>query len=139
MSYLFLILVWHLYALLEGVREAYYYSVKTASNKLKEFNEHPMFTLQRGFFLTIVVLCPGFNLLYSLLFGLSLCFGFPFMHDGAYYEVRKRLDKIYSKGWFDQSTGSSALSNNFLTPVVRTIMMIISIIGVVLLYLKFSR
>ena len=114
-------LIWVLYAVLEGAKEATLYNIRDY-NKKNPFNEHIVFTIQRAVVLLLVCYID-----WRMLF--IAPFAFPFFHDGAYYTTRNLLNnKIYPKRWFAQSTTSSARSTDFFTPEIRTIFAIVSAI-----------
>ena len=135
------ILLWFLYSLVEGKREAQYFSlkVKATINEKKLMwgrDEHNLFTLQRGTVVAMIaflMLACGINILDCVIFVICMCATFPFIHDGEYYITRGKLDGIYPKGWFDQSTTSTAKADKFniFNPVSRTIFFGIGIAGFV--------
>lgn len=90
------------YALFEGVREAFYYN-ESVKNEKQE-NIHWIFFIQRGLF-AVILLCASnyFILCFFLL-------TFSFLHDGAYYFTRNKLNPaIYKNGFFDDSKTSTAV------------------------------
>ena len=134
MSALFVYILWILFAIYEGQREALYFSYKMKATlqiqrSLKR-DEHVMFTIQRSVVAAIASIASYTTLFDCALFIISMAFSFPFFHDGMYYVTRERLDGIYKKGWFDQSTTSTAKSDkfNFFNPVSRTALFGISIL-----------
>ena len=121
-------LIWVLFSILEGRREAFYFSYKMKASitlqKGLKTDEHVMFTIQRVFVLALAATACYSNLLNTSLILFSLMLSFPFFHDGMYYVTRHDLDGIYNKRWFDQSTTSTAKSDkfNFFNPVSRTVL-----------------
>lgn len=119
------------YSILEGKREAMYYSIKSKSGLLPEINEHPMFSAQRGIFFAYMyygfytITNNDIDLSLASLLGLTMIF--PFFHDGSYYTERNRLDGIYPKKYFDQSTTSTAFSDRYITPLVRVILLVVGL------------
>lgn len=99
------LLSWYLvWALLEGIREAYYYHEATKSSDTINKNLHPDFTLQR-LAVFIILFCCHLNILIIA----SLILMFSFIHDGFYYLKRNILNPaIYPKHFFDHSTTSTA-------------------------------
>lgn len=129
-------LLWVLFSILEGRREAFYFSYKMKASitlqKGLKTDEHVMFTIQRALVFALAATACYSNLLNTSLILFSLMLSFPFFHDGMYYFTRNRLDGIYSKKWFDQSTTSTAKSDkfNFFNPISRTILFGLSILGI---------
>lgn len=119
---------WLFYSSIEGMREGFYYSsvYNTRLVYRNNVNLHPVFSVQRAIVLASVSLYySGWNILYvAVLFALM----FPFMHDGAYYVTRKKLDGIYFNGWFDYSKTSTAGMARFLTAPNRTLAFIIGLV-----------
>lgn len=114
-------IIWALYAVLEGVKEASIYNLRDY-NKKNSFNEHIVFTIQRAVVLILICYIDARMVFIAP-------FAFPFFHDGAYYTTRNLLNnKIYPKRWFDQSKSSSARSTDFFTPEIRIIFVVISMI-----------
>jgi hypothetical protein len=75
-------------------------------NKFK-FDIHYLFTAIR-----LLVAVPIFLASeYPPLIFLFMTFSFPFLHDGAYYQLRWKLSQgeVYPKGWFDESRTTSAI------------------------------
>lgn len=126
-------LIWILYSVFEGKREAFYFSYKVRSAIDHKVDEHAMFTIQRMFVAILICLVcfNGWLDCILLLFSLMMCF--PFFHDGSYYLTRKKLDGIYPKGWFDQSTTSTAITDKLklFYPATRTITLVVSL-GIVI-------
>jgi hypothetical protein len=127
-------LLWVLYSIYEGQREAFYFSFKMkASVNMQQSlrrDEHVMFTIQRILVATMCGMIGFDGWINCFLLVFALACSFPFFHDGQYYVVRGKLDGIYPKGWFDQSTTSTAKSDkyDFFNPVSRTVLFGISIL-----------
>ena len=121
-------LFWIAYAIYEGRREAYYFSMKVKAvlntQRASLTDEHAMFTEQRALVLIIMILglCKLGWPVASLVF-LASALAFPFIHDGSYYVTRKSLDGIYPEGWFAQSVTSTAVADqlNLFDPIQRSI------------------
>lgn len=123
----------------EGFREAYYFSVKSKGNALKNVDEHPFFAMQRMIVLLISAIgiyANGCGLLDTSLIFIGMCLVFPFLHDGMYYKTRNKLDNIYPKTWLDHSTTSTAKTEKLLTPVNRIVMLSIGVAIFVLEIIK---
>ena len=115
-------IIWGLYSIFEGIREAIFYHYKNHNIK-RLFNEHIIFTIQRGIVFIILILLSK-NIL--LLISFILCFSF--IHNGSYYTMRNILNKeIYKRKWFDQSTTSTSFWTKYMTPLNRTILFIVSL------------
>lgn len=113
-------LLWVLYSMTEGAREAIYYHTRNFNVPQAEL--HTFYTIQRSIVLLICVMLNN-----SMLFIAPLAF--PFFHDGMYYTMRNRLNPyIYKETWFAQSTTSTAVLTKIFTPVVRTICVFISLL-----------
>lgn len=123
--------IWLLYSMYEGIREGYYFAVKIDSKKLRNLNEHELFTSQRAMVLFLCILLLSENLWDVLMYAFMLSLSFPFIHDGSYYKTRHEVDGAY-KGWFDHSTTSTAKLTRYLTPVNRTLMFVMSLIILIL-------
>lgn len=133
---------WAVYAQYEGIREAYYWDAKNRLPFRKlPIDEHFLWTCQRSavFILAIYTVTLKINdlsLFYLvILSGVSLMLTFPFIHDGFMYKWRSILNnRVYPKGFWDQSTTSTAKLTKYFTPVVRTICFVVGLItyGVVI-------
>lgn len=120
---------WLFYSSIEGMREGFYYSCEYNIGSFcykHTYDLHGIFSIQRAIVLSSVSLYfSGWNILFVIaLFALM----FPFMHDGAYYVTRKKLDGIYFNGWFDYSKTSTAWMARFLTAPNRTLAFIIGLV-----------
>jgi hypothetical protein len=117
------------FTLLTSMFEARYFYYKNANEYLDPYNEHTLFTFIRITFLIPILISVGWIPV--------LCYAaaFPFLHDGMYYYRRNKLNPLqYPKGWFDQSTTSKAFLTKYMTPVVRTILFVLSIAGLIVWY-----
>lgn len=123
-------LTWILYSMLEGMREGFYWHFKSNTTKDCQLEIHPIFSLQRGIVLILIV-CILFASIgwYSIISVLSMMLIFSFFHNGTYYTTRNKLDKrIYLLGWRDQSDTSTARMTKIMTYRNRTILMILGIV-----------
>lgn len=107
---IFILIFWILFSSLEGIREGYYWFFKPKD--IKEKHEHLVFTIQRTFvfsFIVILMLFIKISIFKTLITGISLMCVFPFIHDGFYYLTRNYLNPSdYPKRFLDSSTTSSA-------------------------------
>lgn len=119
------IVIWVLFAILDGAVDAMMYHVKNV-NKSLPVNEHIYYTIQRLLVAIACIALAGWWIIPSLILV------FPFLHDGMYYFTRNKLNPgVYYFGWFDHSNTSTAVLTKFLTPEVRTFLFFlgISIVG----------
>lgn len=117
---------------LEGIREAFYWRQNTYSIKPIKYNLHGLFLVQRTLVYSLILsilIIKLFLIIKIILICLGLILISPFFHNGFYYLIRNKIDNdTYIKGFFDQSNSSTAKSTKFLTPVMRTIYLIIGVI-----------
>lgn len=144
MIYICLVL-WIMYSVIEGKREAifWHHRIKSSDYTLfKNIDRHPLFTIQRGLMLMSLALASYYILDNILLVGYLFIMNvliFSFFHNGSMYLERYKMSVVanidepnrwvYEKGWWAQSTTSTAFSTKFMTPLSRTIQAIIGIIG----------
>lgn len=117
------IFAWVIYSLSEGYREGWHWFYKLNAKDQTKTKAHEVWTLQRT--MVVLLLC-----LLNSWWWLPLCmFTFPFMHDGAYYWHREKLKPgTYPKGFFDQSTSSTAFTTKYFTPLIRLICFLIGFV-----------
>jgi hypothetical protein len=147
-SLIILYLTWILYSVFEGFREACYWHHRTHSEHYKfirKNNIHPVFSLQRTLVLLFVFASANnfTTIIGSIIFVFLLLLSFSFFHNGMLYLVRNQLYRIiypnspkkwiYNKRWFEQSTTSTAKTTYIFNPLNRTIMFIVSLIGLICL------
>lgn len=114
------ILCWIYYSYLEGRREAFYYDALTSS-RARHPNLHLLFALQR---MVVLVFCLSIT---DYMYATGLVFIFPFFHDGVYYVERNKLNpNIYLKGFWDDSTTSTAFFE--IGIALRVLMLIFGLI-----------
>ena len=139
------LVLWIVYAIIEGKREAMFWHHRIKSSDyitFKDFDRHPLFSLQRGVMLLVLVLASYQILDNIYLTGYLFIMNglvFSFFHNGAMYLERYNMSMIshpidstkwiYKKGWWAQSTTSTAWSTKLMTPISRTIQAIIGILG----------
>ena len=129
------LILWILFAILEGYSEGAYWHFKNGKNKYKKTKgkEHSIWTVQRAIVVFFATYLVG-NLYYAIIFALV----FPFWHDGIYYLTRRALsfeNSTYRKGFWDFSTTSTAYLTKFNTPLFRTLYFIYGI--AMFIYLTF--
>jgi len=140
-----LLIIWILYAIIEGKREAIFWHHRIRSSDYEIFkskDRHMLFTIQRGLVLllisiTIFYICESIWLTLYLFIMNALIFSF--FHNGMMYRERNQMTKIthpnnsdkwvYRYGWLDQSTTSTAKLTKIMTPANRTIQMIMGVVG----------
>lgn len=111
------------FSTVSGYLEAYYWALYPNVNQRWS---HIVLTLFRGIVLFPVLWYEGW------VNTLSIILMFPFLHDGAYYQTRKSINKmIYPKGWFDNSITTGAVLS---FPISIRITM--ALIGILLLIFK---
>jgi hypothetical protein len=141
--------VWVIYSIIEGKREAFFWHHRMKSSDyefFKDIDRHPLFAIQRGLMLVSISISTYYILdsfLLSLYIFLMNCLIFSFFHNGSMYLERYKMSIIvnqndstkwlYKKGWWDQSTTSTAWSTKIMTPISRTIQAIIGLIGYILI------
>ena len=115
------------WAALEGRREADYFHFRWKDPMTRVEDEHLMFTMQRSIVAILAtVACTLYTGLWGLLGFIPLLLVFSFFHNGYYYVRRNQLDdSIYQKGWWDQSTTTTAKVS--FGPVVRTGLAVIGV------------
>ncbi len=123
------LIIFLIYAFIEGKREGYYFHYKWKVLTVNLHDEHKMFTIQRS----LVVLgmsMIGYPLIgwYCLLSILSMALCFSYIHNGAYYGMRNKLDSnIYPLGFITSNNTSTAkISMSYVT---RTVLAVIGIVG----------
>lgn len=124
MIYIFTI-AWILYMIFEGVREAGFWRQNTFSSKPLPFNFHGLFLFQRLLVFILLTFCFIYTnpvLINTILYCSGIILISPFLHNGSYYQMRHYIDKeVYPKGWFDQSTTSTAFMTKLEKPIFRLI------------------
>jgi len=126
---------WILYMSIEGWREGMYFHYLDKSGGKCTY-EHDLWTVQRSivgiFFVLLSLFCVS-HLYQSVIFGFTMILASSFFHDGFYYVSRHELNNFkYPKGFFDQSTTSTAMLTKYCTPILRTIYFILSIIIIII-------
>jgi hypothetical protein len=152
-----LMIIWIAYAIIEGKREAIFWHILTNTldynvpkmnyDPLDGKDLHPLFALQRGAVLLILAIATYYIWDSFWLSGYTFimnCLIFSFFHNGMMYHQRYKMSIkmapsdpswwVYKKGWWDQSTTSTAWSTKFMTPISRTIQAVLGIIGYILIF-----
>lgn len=121
-------LIWCLYSIIEGIRDSIFYHQYNHTFE-RVLNEHIVFVVQR--LIVSLILCLMSQNIWLLI---PFILSFSFIHNGSYYTSRHYLNKksynydnLYKKKWFSQSTTSTAVFTKYMTPLVRTILFLISI------------
>ena len=139
------LVLWILYAIIEGKREAIFWHHRIRSSDYqtyKDIDRHGLFSFQRGLMLAALAVASYQILdniyLVGYLFIMNALI-FSFFHNGAMYAERYNMSMIshpidstkwiYKKGWWAQSTTSTAWSTKLMTPISRTIQAIIGVSG----------
>lgn len=132
------VVFWAVYAQIEGIREAYYWHVKNTFRVIDikmPTDEHFLWSIHRFIVLLLALnfascyLDNSGNMYLIIPAALSFMLIFPFIHDGFMYRQRNILnDRVYPKGFWDQSTTSTAKLTKYFTPVVRTICFVVGVI-----------
>lgn len=139
MILLLLYILWICFSALEGQREAMYWRILGMTSVTPSI-EHKLWTCTRMTIVAMIALgatTQNNNIFSLMIYILCLVLSFPFIHDGFYYLARHKLDNsIYPKGFWDQSTTSTAFLTKFNTPIFRTIYFAISLF---LLYICVSN
>jgi hypothetical protein len=139
MIYLSVVLFWIIYSSLFGYCDAWYwYSANVGKYCLKDFkfkDLHPQYFWMRSVVGSVFAysICDDNFLKWFLII---ICFGlvFPFFHNGFYYKTRNEIDPTkYTLGFKDMSTTSIANVN--FTFLIRTIMLVIGLLGLILIKL----
>ena len=129
--------VWNFFAYLEGTRDgSFYHANMTSSNPVKE-NLHWLFTLTRSIVLGLigVLIYMEYSTLITIIYLTYLILTFSCIHNGFYFLTRHKLDNnIYPKGFFDDSTSSTATIN--INADMRLTMFVVGLIGVIFLIIK---
>ena len=111
--------IWVLFVYFLAKFEALYFYYKLKSGKDKG-NEHALLNTIRLFaWLPIAFKLGWVAFLYGSMH--------PFIHDGFYYTFRHKIDRVYPKKFFAQSKTSTAILTRFMTPVVRTLLFVVSL------------
>lgn len=104
-------LLWVATSILEGCRDGFFYSYRMNSAKSDNYNMHWLFTSERGVILALIcwIGLDYMSTIETAFFASSLALCFSFLHNGMYYWTRNKLDnKMYPKGWWDESTTSES-------------------------------
>lgn len=112
------------YTCLSGWKDAILWSKKGA--EAFPWNEHIVFVAERAAVGTLVFVDVPIG--QKLIVVVCWIFAFSFLHNGFYYETRKRIDKP-DYYWFSDSTTSTATLE--MNATFRTVLFVISVLCVV--------
>ena len=137
-------ILWFILIIALAIFEAHYYDYVYFQDRDHK-NLHPLLVVIRFMFLLPLM----WSLYYTrevyecLIFGFSLCFMIPFIHDGTLYTMRNILTpEIYKKKWFSNREKSEIVDKNkaniSLPFYFRLAMFIIGLIFVVGLILQYK-
>lgn len=102
-KYMLALFIWMVYAVMEGMKEAYYYNAVDPDEP--QDNLHPFFTVQRGLVAVFALYLSGAWLFVPVLFLV-----FSYMHNGAYCMKRNDLNPLnYPARWKGESKTSRAI------------------------------
>ena len=147
------LLIWIIYSIIEGKREANFWHHRINSSDyeiFKDIDRHPLFVLQRG----LMLICIGIlgylvtdSILWSGYLFIMNSLVFTFFHNGSMYLERLIMSMrsspnnsdiwVYKDGWWSQSSTSVAVTTRFMTPVSRTIQMLLGILGYIIYLILF--
>lgn len=135
------VILFCLYASLEGYREARHFYYRAGSSRQDSYNEHTGFAIQRivAWIPFEYILFDKSNLL-TALNGVLLAFMFILWHDGIYYIKYNKLAGNYPLGFWAQSTTSNSwMDRKGLTnPVMRITYFVIGALGLLIInYAKY--
>ena len=107
------LILWTIFCLLDGIVDGFMFS------KARDYMNVVIFGIDIHVFLLLrrVVVCLALytGLIDVLVFALVQAF----LHNGAYFEIRKRMDGSYPKGFFTSRTGlGTAKINSYLAAVL---------------------
>lgn len=128
-----LIACWIIYALLDGYRDAHFYSNRMTSTNPDKQNIHWVYFLQRLLFGGMIAFAHSFmfSKLNTFIFSAGLIMMFSFFHNGKYYLTRNKLDpNIYKDGWWSSSKSSEATLE--LSDMVRTCLAVVGLGGILI-------
>ena len=140
-------LLWVLFAILEGKREANFWHHRIHSSDYEVFkskDRHPLFMLQRGSVLIVSGIASYYitgSIWWAFHIFIMNALLFSFFHNGMMYTERHLMDKaarprkgkwIYPKQWFDQSTTSTAFFTKLMGPISRTVQAVIGLGGYII-------
>lgn len=109
-----------IFYIVTAIMEGFFFHTCTKANLRFKYPHQFLVTMRMCYWLLLYLVT--INIEHTL----GLIFIFSFIHDGIYYVVRHKLNnKIYLKGFFDESTTSTAiLEFNF---ILRSILFIVGI------------
>jgi len=139
------LLLWVLYSIIEGKREAHFWHHRIKSADyiyFKSTDRHSLFAIQRGLMILALSIATYYILDNIWLTGYLFIMNgliFSFFHNGSMYLERFNMSRlvsptdstrwVYKEGWWAQSGTSTAKLTKFMTPKSRTIQVIIGFLG----------
>jgi hypothetical protein len=124
-------IAWIAYSMIEGVRDGFYRHLESNSRRHLNFEINLILLIQRSIILTFIGIILyeliGWKSIISIF---SMILIFNYFYAGAYYTTRNKLnDRIYIKGWCDQSnTPTNKKKSKIMTYINRKILMILGIL-----------
>lgn len=129
------------YALLSGVKDAVLWSKKGAESF--KFNEHILFVAERAtVYLSVLIAVLSVELtakfvISFLVILLASLLAFPFLHNGALYYSRNKIEpELYTKGFFSEPSETSTAKYNFSFRI-RTILFGVAIFLVIIVLFSY--
>lgn len=116
-------ILWIIYCIFDGISDAFmFYNRKTYNNQVLGHDIHVFLTGKRFIFLLPILFIFGLKTV------IACSLVQPFIHNGFYFETRKRLDNSYPVGFFttkeqDWSTAKIDFDNAY----VRSIMFVLGL------------
>ena len=121
-------ILWTIFCLLDGIVDGFMFS------KARDYMNIVVFGIDIHVFLLFrrVIVCIALytGLMDVLVFALVQ----PFLHNGSYFEIRKRMDGSYPKGFFTSRTGQGTAVINIDNFYVRLSLFIVGLILILIPY-----
>lgn len=129
-----IVILWVIYAVLEGKRDGYFYHYRNTTRSPQNEDIHWLYMIERFIFMFFAfIFMDQYNILSTLLFISGLAMIFSFFHNGAYYLQRNLLDPhTYPDRWWSSSVSSKATLEFSLIP--RLCLFTIGIVSILLSY-----
>jgi len=103
-------LLWLAFAVYAGAEEAIIYTYRDSEDPAYAKDWHKFYTGFRllVFAMLALLLVSWFTWYYIGLYAVFCVLVFPYMHDGTYYVMRRRISGAYSNGWRTNGNTSTA-------------------------------